>query len=78
LLRAELLRLRVFDRVRDLVVGAVNFHVLVIGYRSGQAEDVLAAIGVEAVKENGIRRTVFAGQLQFRIADYHLAFVGYA
>jgi hypothetical protein len=39
------------------------FHVLVVGYGSGQAEDVLAAVGVETIEEDGVGGAVFASQL---------------
>jgi hypothetical protein len=41
----------------------MHFHVFVVGYRGGQTQDVLAAIGVETVEENGVGCTVFAGKL---------------
>src|SRR5437879_7477836 len=50
------------------VVAAMNFHVLVVGYGSDQAEHVFAAIRLKAVEENGIRGGVLARELEFGIA----------
>jgi hypothetical protein len=35
--------------------------VLVVGDRLDETEDVLAAVGVEALEENGVGRAVFTG-----------------
>ncbi len=43
------------------IVGAVHFHVFVVGDGLDEAEDVLAAVGVEAIEENGVGSAVFAG-----------------
>src|SRR6266404_4084344 len=56
------------------IVGAVHFHVFVVGDGLDEAEDVLAAVGVEAIEENGVGSAVFAGE--FGIADDNFAFVG--
>jgi len=36
-----------------LIVGAVDLHVLVVGNRIDETEDVFAAIGIEAIKKDG-------------------------
>jgi hypothetical protein len=49
--------------------------VLVVGDGIDEAEDVLAALGIEAVEENGVGGAFFAGQLEFGIAYDDFAFV---
>jgi hypothetical protein len=39
----------------------VHFHVLVVGDGLDEAEDVFAAVGVEALEKNGVGSAVFAG-----------------
>jgi hypothetical protein len=74
LLRAELLCL-ILQGAGWLIVRAMHFHVLVVGDGVDEAEDVLAAVGVKAIEENGVGSAVFAGQLKFRITYDDFAFV---
>src|SRR6266481_5249072 len=60
------------------IVGAVDFHMLVVGDWFDQAQDVLLRFLVEAVKQDCVGGAIVARQFQFGIVHDHVAIVSNA
>jgi hypothetical protein len=58
------------------VVGAMNFHVFVVGDWVNQAKDVLTFVRIETIDDYGIGGAIFTAQLQLGIAYDDFALIG--
>ena len=64
-----------YEWVRDIVESESKQWRSYVERVCAVLREEMATIGVKAIEENGVGGAVFAGQFQFRIADYGFAFV---